>query len=130
MNTCVHYNDTTSALLLRQQVLVVAPRRCPLRLFTQVVAAEPTPHVELDVSQEHLMLSEMTLQFCCLIRKGHPDDNHTWRLVRPTYHTPLAVGVVCEQVLARKRQVVRADAVAGRLALLDDTGRQLCCRLG
>lgn len=81
MNTCVHYNDVTSVLLLSQQVLVVTSRRRPLRLFTEVVAAEPAPHIELDVSQKLLKLSEPALQLYCPRHKGHPDDNHTRRLV-------------------------------------------------
>lgn len=38
-----------------------------------------------------------------------------------TYHSPLAVGIVREQMLARQRQIVGANTVTGRLALLHNT---------
>lgn len=47
--------------------------------------------------------------------------NVTSSRVHSTYQSPLAVGVVRKQVLARQRQVVGPDAVAWRLSLLHDT---------
>lgn len=103
-------------LLLREQVVVIDPRRCPLRLVTQVVATEPAAHVELRLSATYILFNNSwvgaaeTARVRCL-----------WQSVHSTYQSPLAVGVVRKQVLARQRQVVRPDTVAWRLSLLHYT---------